>query len=295
MKQIFFLFISVLCLACQNKAPKHPVYKIDLERPEVVRLESIFTSVRAVPFETNEKSHFLTGELGVKDGRYYILDRNQQLFFCFDTTGKFKYVLDNKPKDGKPAKDPRFRSILTPMNYYYQKKWYNYLIFRNIVYTKDKQGNQTIRYEWDFGPYNDDKEIVLRFPSMAPYVVMGMQKAWMKANSAFALSNARQSTHYIYTMLERNLPQDSLENSSRFFHILCYKPTGKCYFFKDFENGGSLGTELRLEGDCLLMLLPWWEKEKYTGLSLLDEQSRNVIQNLKAGDNPVLLKWQLKS
>lgn len=42
------------------------------------------------------------------------------------------------------------------------------------------------------------------------------------------------------------------------------------------------------------MLLPWWEKEKFENLAILDAESRQVIQKMKDTDNPILLKWHLK-
>lgn len=290
----FLVFLIFLCLtACRNETDSHPVYKVDLENPDVIRQDELFSAVQVIPLETTEKSRFETGELGVKDGRYFILDRGQQLFFCFDTTGKFRYVLDNKPKDGK-GHASKAKSILTPLSYYYKKKWYSYLTFRNAVYTIDKEGNKKMMYEWDFGKYNDDRDLTLKFPPLQPQVVAQLQQVWMDANSAFALMDARQSELYIYTSLKRNLEKDRLNPDSCFYHLICYKPTGKCYYFQNFKDGMALGRKVRLEKDCLLMLVSPQEKEKYTNLALLSETDRKILVHMREDENPVLLKWYLK-
>ena len=241
--------------------------------------------------QTTPESRFITGELGVKGDRYYILDRFQQLFFCFDTTGKFKYVLDNKPKGNKKKSDPHFRSILNPYSYYYQKKWYYYLTFRNVVYNKDEKGTQNIAYSWDFGKYNDNKEMIVRFPPLSPQILVPLQQNWLKNNSAFALTNARQTEKYIYTLVERIRPDTLLPAEQRFYHLLCHKPTRRCYYFNTFLDGTSLSTQLRLENQYILMLLSPGEKDKYVDLDILDEKSRRILRGLKNTDNPVVLKW----
>lgn len=290
----FLIFLTFLFLsACRSEMDSHTVYKVDLENPDVIEQDELFSAVQVIPLETTEKSRFETGELGVKDGRYFILDREQQLFFCFDTTGKFRYVLDNKPKNGKEHAS-KAKSILTPLNYYYKKKWYSYLTFRNAVYTIDKEGNKKMMYEWDFGKYNDDRDLTLKFPPLQPQIVAQLQKVWMDANSAFALTDARQSDLYIYTSLKRNLEKDRLNQDSCFYHLICYKPTGKCYYFRNFKDGMALGTKVRLEKDCLLMLVSPLEKEAYSSLALLSETDREILVHMQDGDNPVLLKWCLR-
>lgn len=293
MKLWLCLLLLVILCACKDEKPPYPVYKVDFDQPDEVLPAGLFTKVKAIPFQTTEKSHFIMGELGVKGDRYYILDRNRQLFFCFDTTGKFRYVMDNKPKDKDKPYNPHQRSILNPYSYYYKKKWHFYLTFRNVVYTKDKEGNQHIAYMWDFGKYNDDKEVTLRFTPLQPQILFRIQQAWMKANSAFVLTNTRESSKYIYTSVERI--DSTLTGDERFFHLLCYKPTGKCYYFNGFSNGMSLDKQVRLEDNCLLMLMPWWEKEKYENLDILDDESRKIVGGIKVTDNPILLKWHLKS
>ena len=292
MMKIFFILLFVAVLSsCKEGTKKtgYPVYKVNLDQADQILPSDLFTRVSAIPLETTAKSHFILGELGVKGERYYILDRNQQLFLCFDQNGKFKYALNNKLKN----KD-QLKSILNPEAYYYQKKWFYYLMFRNEVYTRDKEGKKHTAYRWDFGPYNDDKETILRFPPLSPQIVAQIQQAWLKANCDFKLSDARQSQNYIYTRLER-IFHDSLQATQpTLYHLICHKPTGKCYYFNQFSDGISFTQSVRLEEDCILMLLPWWEKEKFENLAILDAESRQVIQKMKDTDNPILLKWHLK-
>ncbi len=286
--------LLLACWACSEPAEKYPVYRVDFDRPDTVMPADLFAKVEVIPLETNDKSHFVSGELGRKDDRYYILDRQQQLFFCFDTTGKFKYVLDNKPKNKGKKKHSQARSILTPYSYYYQGKWYYYLTFRNIVYNKDGKGNQFIAYRWDFGQYNDDDHTRLNFPPLPIQVLVEIQKAWMKANSAFALTNARQSDKYIYTLVERIAGDSILPEDLHFYHLLCYKPEKRCYYFNAFANGIPLSTQLRLENQYILTMVSFAEKEKYLKLDLLDEESRRMLVQWKETDNPVILKWWFK-
>ncbi len=292
MMKIFFILLFVAVFSsCKEGTKKtgYPVYKVNLDQADQILPSDLFTRVSAIPLETTAKSHFILGELGVKGERYYILDRNQQLFLCFDQNGKFKYALNNKLKN----KD-QLKSILNPEAYYYQKKWFYYLMFRNEVYTRDKEGKKHTAYRWDFGPYNDDKETILRFPPLSPQIVAQIQQAWLKANCDFKLSDARQSQNYIYTRLER-IFHDSLQATQpTLYHLICHKPTGKCYYFNQFSDGISFTQSVRLEEDCILMLLPWWEKEKFENLAILDAESRQVIQKMKDTDNPILLKWHLK-
>ena len=295
MKGKWFCYLLLLaCWDCSEAEEKYPVYRVDFDHPDTVMPADLFSKVEVIPLETNDKSRFSSGELGRKDDRYYILDRRQQLFFCFDTTGKFKYVLDNKPKNKEKKKHLSVRSILNPYSYYYQGKWYYYLTFRNIVYNKDVKGNQFIAYRWDFGKYNDDEETRLSFPPLPIQVLAEIQKAWMKANSAFALTNARQSDKYIYTLVERIAGDSILPEGLQFYHLLCYKPEKRCYYFNAFADGIPLSTELRLENQYILTMVSFAEKEKFLELDLLDEESRNILVQLKETDNPVILKWWFK-
>lgn len=294
MKSYLYLLFLLCLAACEEQKPKYPVYPVDLDHPDTVSVNDLFSRIEAIPLQTTEKSRFIYGELGTNKGRYYVLDRNQQLFFCFDSTGKFKYVLDNKPGKGK-KKPSGYRSILNPYSYYYKKGWYYYTTFRNEVYTKDKEGRHRTAYMWDFGDYNDDKETIVRFPALPPQVLAPIQQVWLKANCAFVLTGARQSENYIYTLVER-IYNDSIQRpaNERFFHLFCYKPTGRCYYFNQFADGSLLDREIHLDENYLFMLLPWSRKEEVLHSALLDEKSRKVIENLKSTDNPVVLKWFLK-
>ena len=112
MKIFFILLFVAVFSSCKEGTKKtgYPVYKVNLDQADQILPSDLFTRVSAIPLETTAKSHFILGELGVKGERYYILDRNQQLFLCFDQNGKFKYALNNKLKN----KD-QLKSILNPV------------------------------------------------------------------------------------------------------------------------------------------------------------------------------------
>lgn len=62
------------------------------------------------------------------------------------------------PDGSKPV------SILSPLSYYYNNRWYFYRTFENLVYTQSKKGTEIPLFRWDFGKYNDEEGNLPAFP-----------------------------------------------------------------------------------------------------------------------------------
>ncbi|MGQ9644718.1 MAG: 6-bladed beta-propeller, partial [Ignavibacterium sp.] len=98
---IFFIFY-VLFILNQGCSVKESVKKrktesdaefivsVDLKRVGEIDFKSMFSSVELIPLETKPESVLKTvTKLICRDGRYYILDRDQGAIFFFDRNGKF--------------------------------------------------------------------------------------------------------------------------------------------------------------------------------------------------------------
>lgn len=285
--------LLLLAWGCRNKEKeeiKYPVYPVDLERVEQPAIFDVFSRIEVYPLETTEKSQLESIEWGIHDNRFIILDKPRGLCFCFGPEGKFRYVVDNKVK--KPKSN--LRSILSPLSYYYNNQWYYYLTFRNLVYTKNKKGNDIPLFGWDFGIHNDKEGDLPAFPLSSKTWAASIQRQWMEKECDFALSEGKQNDHYIYLMIERLFKKRELPGSDQFVHLLWNKPKETYQLFDRFAGGVEFPKETRMNDTCMLALVPYAERDKYIKVEWLGQEDVRRYQQMKPGDNPLIVRYYFK-
>lgn len=303
MKSLFLFIIIIGVLGCQGKIKENslsgnkgvPVYSVDLDRLDSVSVFDLFSKIDVIPLETTEKSRIATAEFGIHNNRYLILDKAQGLCFCFGTDGKFRYVVDNKAKVSKKLLPDGSKpvNIKNSLSYYYDFQWYHYLTYRNSVYTKNKEGDRTIRYHWDFGKYNNkDKEPDVLESSIIR-IAIG-QKEWMQENVAFALSEAKQNDEYIYTLVERIFLRPGIYDKGQFVHLFWHKPSGSYQFFTRFTEGVDLSRATRMNDTCMMALVSYAERDNFVKPELLDAKNLQRYKQMQPDDNPMIVRYYFR-
>ena len=285
---------------CRDKKAEreYPVYPVDLDRVEQPSVFDVFSRVEVYPLETTEKSRLESIEWGIHNNRFIILDKPRGLCFCFGPEGKFRYVVDNKvkkkknealmPDGSKPV------SILSPLTYYYNNRWHYYLTFRNLVYTKNKQGDIVPLFRWDFGKYNDKEGDLPAFPMHSKVMAATVQRQWMEKECDFALSGGKQNDRYIYLLIERLFKKRELPGAEPFAHLLWDKSAGTYQLFDRFTEGVEFPKDTRMNDTCVVALVPYAERDKYIRAEWLSPEEAKRYRQMNPGDNPLIVRYYFK-
>lgn len=103
-KLTIYILIGVICVlffSCnkKNHVQKYEILSVELKEKEL-KASALFSKVEIIPLETTSES-LITSIVRVLecDNKYYILDGDLSVVFCFDQNGKFLYKID-KNGDG---------------------------------------------------------------------------------------------------------------------------------------------------------------------------------------------------
>lgn len=297
---IKFCFCVILLAAwgCREKKIHYPTYPVDLDRVEQPSVFDVFSRVEVYPLETTEKSQLETIEWGIHHNKFIILDKPRGLCFCFGPEGKFRYVVDNKIKEKKnQAKMPdgsKPVSILSPLSYYYNNRWYFYRTFENLVYTQSKKGAEIPLFRWDFGKYNDEEGDQPAFPVHSRVLAAKIQRQWMEENCNFALSEGKQNDRYIYLSIERLFKKRELPGTEQFTHLLWDKSSDSYQLFDRFAEGVELPKNTRMNDTCMLALVPYAERDRYVRTEWLGPEDAERYRQMKPEDNPMIVRYYFK-
>ena len=296
--KLCFCVLLLAAWGCREKKINYPAYPVDLDRVEQPSVFDVFSRVEVYPLETTEKSQLETIEWGIHHNKFIILDKPRGLCFCFGPEGKFRYVVDNKVKEKKnQAKMPdgsKPVSILSPLSYYYNNRWYFYRTFENLVYTQSKKGTEIPLFRWDFGKYNDEEGNLPAFPVHSPVLAAKIQRQWMEENCNFALSEGKQNDRYIYLSIERLFKKRELPGTEQFTHLLWDKSSGSYQLFDRFAEGVELPKNTRMNDTCMLALVPYAERDRYIRPEWLGPEDAKRYQQMNPGDNPMIVRYYFR-
>lgn len=302
MKIVYCCLCLLLLCGCKGKKirppkPEAPVYAVDLDRLGRVSVKEMFSAIELIPLQTTSKCRIKDVQMGVYRDNYYVWDEEQKKFFCFGSSGKFKYVLNKKNMTSLNRSSLGHQShrlsILTDLGYRYQKKWYLYKTFGTEVYHLDEKGGKTTAYRWDFGKYNN-KDTVVKFEVMPLDMLVEVQKKWMNSHAAFALSESKQNDRYIYVQVERIYKRTSPADFSQFVHLFYDKTRGGYKLFGRFTEGMELKPDFRINDTCMVAAVSFDERKYFICEDLLDAESKKVYCRMKKGDNPLIVKYIFK-
>lgn len=107
MKRCISFIILVFIYACASDKTSKEISgtRLDIELSDdsifTIGIDTLFESVRYIPLETKEDVLLTTIDKIVRhDGLLYILDRNQNIIYCFDESGKYVKKLDKTGEGG---------------------------------------------------------------------------------------------------------------------------------------------------------------------------------------------------
>lgn len=131
------VLLSLLLFSCKEKSneSKQNILSVSIKKNELTA-STLFKNIEVIPLETSDESLIKTiGRITEYKDKYYILDTQQSIVFCFNKQGHFLYKID-KNGNGPDEYHLIYEMVLKP-----EENQIYLLSPMGAIYTYDMDGN----------------------------------------------------------------------------------------------------------------------------------------------------------